>query len=76
MRGPKNGRILPSKNSENRNEPSGLLGIPRCRIATALSYSSSVREPSLMVAAIPIDMIWLAVIVMMIMAGFLAATAE
>jgi len=29
-----------------------------------------------MVAAIPIDMIWLAVIVMMIMAGFLAATAE
>jgi hypothetical protein len=29
-----------------------------------------------MVAAIPIDMIWLAVIVMMIMAGFLAATPE
>jgi hypothetical protein len=29
-----------------------------------------------MVAAIPIDMIWLAVIVMLIMAGFLAATPE
>jgi hypothetical protein len=28
------------------------------------------------VAAIPIDMIWLAVIVMLIMAGFLAATPE